>query len=185
MEQKTKIILLTAGLVVLGTAIGVGVYFLLRKDDAPSASKETDAGDSAHSSTNSESGDKQDTETQTNGEIKPIYNAENELSNDFSELKGRMLYPKREWADGWGYANVRTTPEVNTNQGWWDGYDNLITSIKSGTPIGTVLEETSRQINGYAYRWFKVKLQKPVGFWTTYKEGYVRADTVTIKPYTP
>lgn len=119
------------------------------------------------------------------GLTRPTFNAENELSNSIGQLKGRYLYPKRKEQGGWGYANIRTSTEVNNDTGFWtDGIDNLITTINSGTPIGKVLSEKSGLYNGYSYRWFKVKLYKPIGGWfSDYTEGFVRADTVTIKAY--
>lgn len=195
MERTTKIALLITGSIIIAGGIAVGLYFLLRKpkpeDEYKPASKTGGSSKGQNNSGNSDS-QEQSTENSSNntpsssGQINPTFNVENELSNPFGELKGRVLYPKRETVGGWGYANVRTSAEVNTNQGWWDGKDNLITTINSGIPIGSVLSEKAGLFNGYSYRWFKVKLIKPVdGFWSDYTEGYVRADTVTFKPYTP
>lgn len=116
------------------------------------------------------------------GKIHPTYNVEAELDNPLSQLKGRMLYAKRESQGGLGYANVRSSAAVDT--GGWDLISNKITTIKSGTPIGKVVSEEAAEINSYAYRWFYVKLYKPIsGWWSDYTHGYVRADTVTFKPY--
>lgn len=193
MQRTTKIALLITGSVIIAGGLAVGLYFLLRKpkpeDEYTPVSK---TGGSSKGQSNSGNADPQEQNTGGSniptslGQITPTFNVENELSNPFSQLKGRVLYPKRETIGGWGYANVRTSAEVNTNQGWWDGKDNLITTINSGIPIGSVISEKAGLFNGYSYRWFKVKLIKPVdGFWSDYTEGYVRADTVTFKPYTP
>lgn len=177
---------MTTGLVLLTASIGVGIYLLLRDKETDDKSSDNNPfGGTGSAGGNTGGTDTATDQTDSTGQITPQYNAENELKNSIGELKGRVLFPKREWAGGWGYANVRTSPEVNTNQGWWDGMDNLVTTINEGTPIGEVLEDTRVDYNGYNYRWFKVKLMKPVGFWFPVKEGYVRADTVTIKPYTP
>ena len=184
MERQTKIILLASGIVLLLSCIGVGVYFLVKNSEKSDDTTNKDGNSDSQGSQN-DTNDTTGNDLVNTSEIKPVYNAENELDNSIGQLKGRVLFPKREWAGGWGYANVRSSPDVNTNQGWWDGLDNLVTTINEGTPIGEVLEDTRVDYNGYKYRWFKVKLIKPVGFWFPTKEGYVRADTVTIKPYTP
>ena len=189
MEKTTKIALLITGSVIVAGGVAVGLYFLLRKpktDDNRFAENRT----GATSKKQNDSGDKANSQntdtTTTSNEVVPKFNGENELSNPLSQLRDRVLYPKREHIGGWGYSNVRSSAQVNTNQGWWDGVDNLITTINSGIPIGRVLSETTGLFNGYPYRWFKVQLIKPVGgFWSKYTEGYVRADTVTFKPYTP
>ncbi len=188
MNKQTKIIVYAIGGALLLAGLGFGAYHLAKnwqKDDA--TEDDWQDGDSTTGTTGKTDTDDSggNPSIDSSGQVVPIYNAEKELDNDFSQLKGRVLFPKREWVGGQGYANVRTSPEVNTNQGWWDGQDNLITTINSGTPIGQVLSETTTKINEYPYRWFKVKLIEPVGFFFPYKEGYVRADTVTIKPYTP
>lgn len=191
MERTTKIALIITGAVIVAGGMAVGLYFLLRKPKTDNEEPEPyrTGGNSSTGKTNSGSTGQQNTNnssTPVSSEITPKFNAENELSNPFSQLKGKVLYPKRESMGGWGYSNIRSSAEVNTNQGWWDGLDNLITTISSGTPIGTVLSEKTGLFNGYPYRWFKVKLTKPAGgFWSNYTEGYVRADTVTFKPYTP
>ncbi len=188
MEKTTKIALLITGSIIIAGGIAVGLYFLLRK---PKTDNEDFAVDDIDDTTKGQgnTGSSQNTNSHNvpaSNEVTPKFNGENELSNPFSQLKEQVLYPKREHIGGWGYANVRSSAEVNTNQGWWDGVDNLITTINSGTPIGRVLSETTGLFNGYPYRWFKVKLTKPMGgFWSNYTEGYVRADTVTFKPYTP
>lgn len=192
MKLEQKHILLIVGAVLIATAIGVGIYLLVRKDDKPDETKDNpppgdNSGGSQGNANGSQPGNAPSSYTppptvNTSGKVVPIYNEEKELDNPFSQLRGRVLYPKRKSAGGWDYANVRTSAEVNTEQAWYDPFDNLLTTINSGTPIGRVLEEVAGVYNGYSYRWFKVDLIKSVGFWGT-KTGYVRGDTVTFVPY--
>lgn len=184
MQAKTKIILIIAGSVLVAGGLVVGLYFLLRKPDEQPDDDVLDKGSSAKGNTNNTGDNSQNTNSNSSTEITPTFNSEGELSNSLSQLKGHVLYPKRIETGGWGYSNVRTSADVNTDQGWWDPSDNLIITINSGTSIGTVLSESTGLFNGYSYRWFKVKLTKPTGgFWSNYTQGYVRADTVIFKAY--
>lgn len=191
MKQETKIILLISGAVILVGAIGLGIYLhYAGKKEKEDKDKKGDGGnDPGNKDGNNTANDPTYTPPPNYnppavpGTVSPQYNSENELINDLSELKDRVLYPKRKEAGGMGYANIRSSAEVNTDRGWWDLSDNLLTTINSGTPIGKVTGETSGLFNGYSYRWFKVKLLQPVGFWGSTYDGFVRADTVTIKPY--
>lgn len=192
MTRKTKIILIILGAIFVAGAIGVTIYYLTSKNNQdeegmedkdlnpfvePTSPRVTSPSGTTNVPTNT-------TTTTNSNQVKPRYDSEGQISNPFSEVKDRMLYPKREWAGGWGYANVRSSPEVNTNQGWWDGYDNLITTIGERTPIGKAKEVQTKLLNGFPYKWYKVKLYKPVdGWFSDYTEGYVRADTVTFVPY--
>jgi hypothetical protein len=189
MAIERKHIFLIGGAVLLLTAIGIGIYLIVKE---PSDKKEEEPKDKG--------GDKEPPETENppantnpsstntssiqNGQVVPVFNEENELKNSISQLKDKQLYPKRKWQGGSDYANVRSSAEVNTESAWYDPFDNLLTTIGAGTPIGKVMSETTGVYNSYAYRWFKVKLNKKVGFWGTTDEGFVRADTVTFVPYT-
>lgn len=192
MDKKYKIALIVLGVLLLSSAIGIVVYQLTK-----------DKGDNIDDSTENENPDfteyenrnqdkTKDKESELGGvgsswsttEVTPSFNAENEISNPIGELVGRVLYPKSLSDQGWGYSNIRTSAEVNNDQGWWDVSDNLITTINAGTSIGSVISETTGVYNGYSYRWFKVKLTKPTGgLIIDYTEGYVRGDTVTFQPY--
>lgn len=193
MELDRKHIFLIAGSVLLLTAIGIGIYLIVRKPSDEDNKDEKDGGNGD----GNDSGNNNDPKTEPpvttnptptntssiqNGKVVPIFNEENELKNSLSQIKNRQLYPKRAWQGGWGYTNVRSSAEVNTESAWYDPFDNLLTTIGEGTPIGKVLSETTGVYNSHPYRWFKVKLNKPVGFWGT-EEGFVRADTVTFVPY--
>lgn len=193
MQAKTKIILIITGSVLIAGGLAVGLYFLLRKPAPEDEMQDIidKGGSNSGGGTTNQTGNSFDTGSDNNNsnttlEINPKFNSEGELTNSLAQLKGRVLYPKRTATGGWGYTNVRASAEVNTDQGWWDPSDNLITTINSGTQIGKVLSETTGLFNGYSYRWFKVKLTKPTGgFWSNYTEGYVRADTVIFQAYTP
>lgn len=194
MERKTKIILLVAGGVLVVGSITLGVYMHLKnKKDQEEESgvqdtKPNTSNGGGNTGSESEVETNQETEEQIpvdDGLIHPKWNTENELWNSYGQLKGRYLYPKRKAQGGWGYTNIRSSALVNNDTSWfWDGIDNLITTINSGTPIGKVIGVTSGVYNSYSYRWFKVKLLKPyTEYFTAYTTAYVRADTVTIKPY--
>lgn len=191
MALERKHIFLIAGSILLLTAIGIGIYLIVNK---PSDKK-----DQGNENENG-SGDDEDPKTEPpvptnpspaptnsssiqNGMVVPIFNEENELKNSMEQLKGVMLYPKRAWQGGEDYTNVRSSAKVNTESAWYDPFDNLLTTIGAGTPIGRVISKTTGVYNSYAYTWFKVKLYKKVGFWGTTDEGYVRADTVTFVPF--
>ncbi|ASS50147.1 MAG: hypothetical protein A3D31_11305 [Candidatus Fluviicola riflensis] len=193
MEANTKRILIISGVVLLLGGIGVGLYFLL-KDDKPSDEEGNENQDNeSESNDNTGGSDKSSGNSNTTTTppkvvdptmVVPKYSVENELSNNIGQLKGKMLYPKRKEIGGWGYTNVRATTEVNDSTNWfYDPISNLLTTINSGTPIGTVVSEKSGVYNGYSYRWFLVKLYKPVGWFDKVTAGYVRADTVTFKAY--
>lgn len=189
MQLEKKHILWIVGGVVLLAAVGIGIYLITRPGDEEKANEKGDEGHNNPAGSNPKVTEPAAKPAPTGsntypvGRIAPVYNEEGELKNEISDLKNVLLYPKRQSAGGWGYANVRSSAEVNNDTGWFfDGVDNLITTINSGTPIGRVIEETAGVYNNYSYRWFKVKLTKPVGFWGT-EIGYVRGDTVTFIPY--
>jgi hypothetical protein len=202
MEAKTKKVILIVGISILAVGVGVSLFLFFKrlkenrdaeKQEAEdyksikikSATKVPSSSTSLSSSaTNSNSTNTSTTQNLDPTKVVPKFNGENELSNKYSEIKDRYLYPKRKEHDGFGYANVRMSPAVNTQSAWYDPVSNLLTTIKSGTPIGKVIGETSAVFNEYSYRWFKVKLMKPVkGFLNTYTMGFVRADVVTFAPY--
>lgn len=187
MALERKHIAIIVGSVLLATAIGIGIYLIFRKpsdqkkaadEPAPSNVANSTATATTTQPTADSSGSIQ------NGQVVPIFNEENELANDISQLRGKVLYPKRKYLGGWDYTNVRSSAEVNTDTGWLDPSDNLLTTIDAGTPIGTVDSDTTAILNEHGYRWFKVNLIKGVGFWGSIFQGFVRADTVTFQPYT-
>lgn len=198
MEAKTKKVILIVGISILAVGVGVSLFLFFKRLKETRDAEKQEAEDyksikikstskvpsSSTSGNNSSSSNVSTTQNLDPTKVVPKFNGENELSNKYSEIKDRYLYPKRKEYDGFGYANVRMSPAVNTQSAWYDPVSNLLTTIKSGTPIGKVIAETSSVFNDYSYRWFKVKLNKPVkGFLNTYTMGFVRADVVTFVPY--
>lgn len=191
MALERKHIFLIAGSALLVTAIVIGIYLIVRKpsdekDESDEKEKGKGSGNENEDWTEqplSSSPAPTNTSSIQNGQVVPIFNEENELKNSMEQLKGVLLYPKRKWQGGADYTNVRSSAEVNTESAWYDPFDNLLTTIGAGTPIGTVISKTTGVYNAYAYTWFKVKLNKKVGFWGNIDEGFVRADTVTFVPY--
>lgn len=198
MERK-NIFFLIAGSALILTALGIGIYLLVKNPDDEKKDEEKDKGGSGDGNNEpkpqnppsnnpapiNNPAPANNTSSIQNGQVVPIFNEEGELKNSLSQLKDRQLYPKRKWQGGWDYANIRSSAEVNTESAWYDPFDNLLTTIGAGTPIGKVTGETTGVYNSYAYRWFKVRLNKPVGFWGTTYDAYVRADNVTFVAYTP
>lgn len=192
MERQHKIFLIVTGAVLLAGIVGLAIYQLTKKDDTNEEEPINDQGEIPKNNNTPSPVSNSDVSNPSPNQappadpnmVVPRFNVESELINPISELKDHVLYPKRVATGGWGYANVRSTPEVNTEQAWWDPFDNLLTTISSGTSIGRVISHETKVYNGYNYRWFKVKLTKPTGgVFSPYTEGYVRADTVTFKQY--
>ncbi len=188
MERKYKIALIILGAVLLAGILGIVINQLTKPDDqsedeAPLDEKRSLDDSEIDNTDLNQGGGLGILVPDDSTMMKPKFNVEQELSNSFSQVKDQVLYPKRARIGGLDYSNVRTSPEVNTDKGWWDT-GNLITTISSGTPIGRVKSIEFKLYNGYNYKWFKVKLIKPTGgVFSPYTEGYVRADTVTFKPY--
>jgi len=127
-------------------------------------------------------------ETIKDDRIVPVRNLDKNINNSFKDIKGIMLYPANKsndpvqghtYADG--FANIRTSPEVNNAWStWYDFIDNLLGKVSSGSKIGTIVSEQYDNMTP-KMRWFKVKLSKKIDG----KEyGWVRADVVTFKPFT-
>lgn len=116
--------------------------------------------------------------------ITPSRDVTRGLNNNLSDIKGVKLIPAKKSSnpveghtDAVGYAIVRSTPEVNTAQGFFTDLNqtNEIAKISSGS-IGTIVSD-QRDNMSPPMRWFKVKLTNPVGYITN---GWVRADVVTF-----
>jgi hypothetical protein len=118
--------------------------------------------------------------------IIPIRNLDKVINNSFAEIKGVTIYPasKSDNAESGhpyaeGFANVRSSAEVNNISAWYDPFDNLLGKISAGTPIGTIYSEQYDNMTP-KMRWFKVKLTKKLG---GSQYGYVRGDNVTFKGF--
>jgi len=120
--------------------------------------------------------------------IVPVRNLDKVLNNSFIEIKGVKLYPAKKSSDpaqghpyAEGYANIRTSPEVNNSQGILDLWqNNLLGKISAGSSIGTIVSEQYDNMTP-KMRWFKVKLTKKID---GEQYGWVRGDNVTFQPFT-
>jgi len=125
-------------------------------------------------------------DTNVGDNITPVRNVDKAINNKFSDIRGITLYPAKKSNNkveghpfALGYANVREKPEVNTESAWYDPFDNLLGKVNAGQTIGKLVSERYDNLEP-AMRWFLVKLTKPLDGWTY---GWVRADTVTFKPF--
>jgi hypothetical protein len=119
--------------------------------------------------------------------ITPLRNLDKVINNNFSEIRGVKIYPAQKSTDpikghpfAEGYAILRSTPEVNTKQAWWDFIDNEVGRVSTGSSIGTIKGEKYDDMTP-KMRWFWVKLTKKIG---SREHAWVRGDVVTFKPFT-
>jgi hypothetical protein len=126
-------------------------------------------------------------QTVVDDKISPVRNLDKVLNNSFSQIRGVKLYPAKKSsnpAEGHpyaeGFANIRTSPEVNNESAWYDPFDNLLGKVSAGSSIGTIVSEQYDNLTP-KMRWFKVKLSKKIDG-TQY--GWVRGDNVTFVPFT-
>jgi hypothetical protein len=124
--------------------------------------------------------------TQDN-KVTPIRNLDKVLNNKFNEIKGVKLLPAKKSNDpiqghpyAEGYANIRTSPEVNNQSAWYDPFDNLLGKVSAGSSIGTIVSEQYDNMTP-KMRWFKVKLTNKID---GEQYGWVRGDNVTFTPFT-
>ena len=125
-------------------------------------------------------------QTVVDDKISPVRNLDKVLNNSFSQIKGVKLLPAKKStnpAEGHpyaeGFANIRTSPEVNNESAWYDPFDNLLGKVSAGSSIGTIISEQYDNLTP-KMRWFKVKLTKKIDG-TQY--GWVRGDNVTFVPF--
>ena len=119
--------------------------------------------------------------------VVPLRNLDKVLNNSFSEIKGIKLLPAKKSNDpaqghpyAEGFANIRTSPEVNNESAWYDPFDNLLGKVSAGSSIGTIISEQYDNMTP-KMRWFKVKLTKKID---GEQYGRVRGDNVTFVPFT-
>lgn len=105
------------------------------------------------------------------------FNVEGELDYPSTELMGKTLYPKPIILGGEGYAWLRSSALVDN--GGWDFWSNQIKKVHDEKKIGKVIDYTKGDETGYAYTWFKVKIDGGIGVSETY--GWVRSDAVIFK----
>jgi len=126
-------------------------------------------------------------ESTKDDKITPLRNLDKVLNNSFSEIKGVKIYPAKKSSDpaqghlfAEGFANIRTSPEVNNKSSWYDPIDNLLGKVSAGASIGTIISEQYDDMTP-KMRWFKVKLTKKID---GKQYGWVRGDNVTFVPFT-
>jgi hypothetical protein len=192
MDKKKVIIWSIVGVVgAVGLALtGVAIGKKIKKKKAKEKAKKKEDENLAKLEISQKQSEGQQAVT-SSGTVTPSRDINRALNNNFAELKGVTLYPAQKSsspAEGHlgaeGFANVRTSAEVNNSQGLWDAYQtNLLYTVKTGEKIGTVIAEKSDGMSP-PIRWFQVKLAKPYdGWFGDYTEGWVRGDAVTFKPY--
>lgn len=133
-------------------------------------------------------------ETAATNVVKPIFNRNGELINDFSEIKGKKLIAKSD-------SNIRSTPSINNPTWYAETHTNLLGKAVKGNSIGVIVGESQGKETP-PMRWLKVKLDTPIKvsaslgtglqmisqFFSdakpgTYEYGYVRADVSTFNQY--
>ena len=186
MNKGLKITLITLGSLALAGGIGFGIYRLVQKRKREREEVERELQEIQDLEEINEGLEGQQ-ETQGD-KISPARNLDKSINNPFNKIKGTMIYPAiksnnpiegHPYASG--YANIRSSAEVNDSQGWQDLWqDNIIGKIPSGIAIGTIIGEQYDDMTP-KMRWFKVKLSKKL---EGEKYGWVRADVVTFKPFT-
>jgi hypothetical protein len=187
MDRKKVIIWSVVG-VVSALAITftiIGVRKSARKKKQEKAKQQEEKANALQLEESAKQSEGQQATVQKDNTVTPSRDINRALNNNYNDIVGRVLYPAQKSSNpaeghlgGVGYANVRTSAEVNT--GYWN---NFIVKIGSGSPIGKVIEETNDSMSP-PIRWFKVQLSNPCcGYFSDYKEGWVRGDTVTFKPY--
>lgn len=129
--------------------------------------------------------------------VKPIYNRNGEITNEFYKIKGKPMIAKAD-------VNIRSTPQVDNPTFWFPQDTNLLAKAKKGTVLGTVIAEAKGKETP-AMRWFKLKLTKPILISPVtenglinpfavltvfsdaapgkYETAWVRADAVTFNQY--
>lgn len=125
-------------------------------------------------------------DTKIGDTISPLRNVDRAINNKFSDIRGIVLYPAKKSNNkieghpfALGYANVREKPEVNDKSSWYDPFSNLLGKVVAGQTVGKLVSERYDNLEP-AMRWFLVKLSKPLDGWNY---GWVRADTVSFKPF--
>lgn len=125
-------------------------------------------------------------DTKIGDTISPDRNVDKAINNKFSDIRGVILYPAKKSNNkieghtfALGYSNIREKPEINNESAWYDPFDNLLGKVVAGQTIGKLVSERYDNLEP-AMRWFLVKLTKSLDGWSY---GWVRADTVSFKPF--
>ena len=125
-------------------------------------------------------------QTAKDNKISPVRNLDKVLNNSFSDIQYVLLYPAKKSNDpaqghpyAEGFANIRTSPEVNNESAWYDPFDNLLGKVSAGSSIGQIISEQYDNMTP-KMRWFKVKLTNKLDGW---EYAWVRGDNVTFVPF--
>jgi hypothetical protein len=186
MNKGLKITLIIAGSLAVAGGITYGIVRSIRKRKEQEAEIEKNLQETKQLEEINKGFESQ-VQSESN-RISPKRNLDKVINNSFNEIKGVKLYPAKKSSDpiqghpyAEGYVNVRTSPEVNTSQGWKDLWqDNLLGKISVGSSVGTIVSEQYDDMTP-KMRWFKVKLTKKID---DNQYGWVRADNVTFYPFT-
>jgi|688.fasta_scaffold142687_2 hypothetical protein len=190
MERKLKITLIIVSSLAVAGGITLGIRQLINNKKNRKLALEKELADIQKlEEINAGLGGQTTTTTTTSNTISPVRNLDKVLNNPFSEIKGVLIYPAKKSNDpvqghpyAEGFANIRETPEVNNAQGFFidANIDNLLGKVSAGSSIGTIISEQYDDLTP-KMRWFNVKLTTELD---GEKNGWVRGDNVTFKPFT-
>lgn len=187
MNKGLKITLIVVGSLALASGITFGIIKYIRKRKEQKEELEKELSETQQLEQINKGLEGQEADKSKGDKISPIRNLDKGLNNSFSEIKGVKIYPAQKSNDpikghpfAEGYANIRTSPEVNNSQGWQDLWiDNLLGKVSTGSSIGTIVSEHYDNMTPQM-RWFKVKLTKKID---GKQYGWVRSDNVTFIPF--
>jgi hypothetical protein len=188
MNRGLKITLIVVGSLAVAGGITFAIIKSIRKRKEQKEDMEKELSETQQLEEINKGLEGQESDKPTSNKIAPVRNLDKVLNNSFSQIKGVKLFPAKKSNDpaqghpyAEGFANIRTSPEVNNAQGWSDLWqNNLLGKISAGSSIGTIVSEQYDNMTP-KMRWFKVKLTKKLDG----KEyGWVRGDNVTFVPFT-
>jgi hypothetical protein len=185
MNRGLKITLIIAGSLAVAGGITYAIVRTIRKNKEEEESLKKEEEETQQLEEINQGLESQ--ESVKNDKIIPLRNLDKALNNSFSQIKGVKLLPAKKSNDpaqghpfAQGYANIRTSPEVNNKSSWYDPINNLLGKINAGSSIGTIVSEQYDDLTP-KMRWFKVKLTKKID---GEQYGWVRGDNVTFVPFT-
>jgi hypothetical protein len=184
MNRGLKIGLIITGSLVLAGGVTFAIVRSVRKRKAEKEEVEKELKETQQLEEINQNLESQ--QTVKDDKISPVRNLDKVLNNSFSQIKGVKIFPAKKSsnpAEGHpyaeGFANIRTSPEVNNKSAWYDPIDNLLGKVSAGRSIGTIVSEQYDNLTP-KMRWFKVKLTKKID---GQQYGWVRGDNVTFVPF--
>jgi hypothetical protein len=185
MNRGLKIGLIITGSLVLAGGVTFAIVYSVRKRKREKEDVEKELQETAQLEQINQGLESQ--QQTIDNKISPVRNLDKVLNNSFSQIRGVKIFPARKSsnpAEGHtyaeGFANIRTSPEVNNKSAWYDLIDNLLGKVSAGASIGTIVSEQYDNLTP-KMRWFRVKLTKKID---GEQYGWVRGDTVTFVPFT-